>query len=85
MQDSGDLFDHFFKLVREHKQSLRNTSLGGALTSGIPLRQSIRQSGDVSFSAPKIVPEYPLPKKVLILGSGGLSIGQAGEFDYSGM
>ncbi|CAG9862225.1 unnamed protein product [Phyllotreta striolata] len=25
-----------------------------------------------------------LPKKVLIIGSGGLSIGQAGEFDYSG-
>ncbi|KAL7747882.1 carbamoyl-phosphate synthase (glutamine-hydrolyzing) cpa2 [Sorochytrium milnesiophthora] len=25
-----------------------------------------------------------LPKKVLIAGSGGLSIGQAGEFDYSG-
>ncbi len=25
-----------------------------------------------------------LPKSVLILGSGGLSIGQAGEFDYSG-
>ena len=24
------------------------------------------------------------PSKVLILGSGGLSIGQAGEFDYSG-
>lgn len=24
------------------------------------------------------------PKKVLILGSGGLSIGQAGEFDYCG-
>ena len=23
-------------------------------------------------------------RKVLILGSGGLSIGQAGEFDYSG-
>ncbi|KAF4754457.1 hypothetical protein FOZ63_023506, partial [Perkinsus olseni] len=30
---------------------------------------------------------YRLPspvKKVLVLGSGGLSIGQAGEFDYSG-
>ncbi|KAJ3414232.1 carbamoyl-phosphate synthase (glutamine-hydrolyzing) cpa2 [Chytridiales sp. JEL 0842] len=26
----------------------------------------------------------PLAKKVLIVGSGGLSIGQAGEFDYSG-
>lgn len=25
-----------------------------------------------------------LPRKVLLLGSGGLSIGQAGEFDYSG-
>ena len=23
-------------------------------------------------------------KKVLVLGSGGLAIGQAGEFDYSG-
>ena len=30
-------------------------------------------------------PSPPIPKrKVLILGSGGLSIGQAGEFDYSG-
>lgn len=28
--------------------------------------------------------EVARPKKVLILGSGGLSIGQAGEFDYSG-
>jgi carbamoylphosphate synthase large subunit len=25
-----------------------------------------------------------LPKKIVILGSGGLRIGQAGEFDYSG-
>lgn len=24
-------------------------------------------------------------KKVLVIGSGGLSIGQAGEFDYSGI
>eukprot|EP00981_Chlorochromonas_danica_P010802 scaffold3414_cov183-Ochromonas_danica.AAC.8 len=31
---------------------------------------------------PKIEP--PKFKKVLLLGSGGLSIGQAGEFDYSG-
>merc|ERR1712226_1494020 len=33
-----------------------------------------------------VVPETrpPLPKKVLVLGSGGLQIGQAGEFDYSG-
>lgn len=31
---------------------------------------------------PKI--EKPDVKKVLVVGSGGLSIGQAGEFDYSG-
>ncbi|EDV38357.1 uncharacterized protein Dana_GF21836, isoform C [Drosophila ananassae] len=29
-------------------------------------------------------PSVVKPRKVLILGSGGLSIGQAGEFDYSG-
>ncbi|KAJ3377801.1 hypothetical protein HDU84_008194, partial [Entophlyctis sp. JEL0112] len=29
-------------------------------------------------------PPRVTPKKVLVLGSGGLSIGQAGEFDYSG-
>ena len=26
----------------------------------------------------------PTPRKILVLGSGGLTIGQAGEFDYSG-
>lgn len=30
-------------------------------------------------------PELVDVKKVLVIGSGGLSIGQAGEFDYSGM
>jgi len=29
-------------------------------------------------------PEKNLPKKVLVLGSGALKIGEAGEFDYSG-
>ncbi len=33
--------------------------------------------------APK-TPKLDLPKKVLILGSGALKIGEAGEFDYSG-
>lgn len=35
---------------------------------------------------PPVMPRPPKPevKKVLLLGSGGLSIGQAGEFDYSG-
>jgi len=30
------------------------------------------------------VPKLRLPKKILILGSGALKIGEAGEFDYSG-
>lgn len=33
---------------------------------------------------PTGVQDLVRPRKVLILGSGGLSIGQAGEFDYSG-
>jgi carbamoyl-phosphate synthase/aspartate carbamoyltransferase len=44
-----------------------------------------------SVKAPNATPVTTIPfqlprtfKKVLILGSGGLSIGQAGEFDYSG-
>jgi len=39
----------------------------------------------IEYKPKEFVPEfYPKPNKVLILGSGGLSIGQAGEFDYSG-
>lgn len=40
----------------------------------------------VPLEQPKVVckPERVNVRKVLILGSGGLSIGQAGEFDYSG-
>ena len=34
--------------------------------------------------AVEVDPNEPVPHKVLVLGSGGLSIGQAGEFDYSG-
>ena len=33
---------------------------------------------------PLVDPDQPLPKKVLILGSSALKIGEAGEFDYSG-
>ena len=34
----------------------------------------------------KVLPKLPRPdvRKVVLVGSGGLSIGQAGEFDYSG-
>uniref|UniRef100_A0A7S2PNJ6 Carbamoyl phosphate synthase arginine-specific large chain n=1 Tax=Skeletonema marinoi TaxID=267567 RepID=A0A7S2PNJ6_9STRA len=38
----------------------------------------------IQFPARKPAPPVPSVKKVLMLGSGGTSIGQAGEFDYSG-
>ena len=50
-------------------------------------------NGEVKTQETGPVPSVPLslgggarslPRKVLVLGSGGLSIGQAGEFDYSG-
>ena len=37
-----------------------------------------------SLPSPLSLDAIVRPKKVLLLGSGGLSIGQAGEFDYSG-
>ncbi|ORY45401.1 large subunit of carbamoyl-phosphate synthase [Neocallimastix californiae] len=40
-------------------------------------------SKNVQKSQKKVSKQPPL-KKVLVVGSGGLSIGQAGEFDYSG-
>ena len=44
---------------------------------------AVRSPGNLPVTTvPYILPE--VVKKVLVLGSGGLSIGQAGEFDYSG-
>jgi len=47
-----------------------------SLVTGVPF--------DHPFAHPAPTPFIPKVAKVLILGSGGLSIGQAGEFDYSG-
>lgn len=46
--------------------------------------ESCRKNEKVQFPVRKIAPPRPNVKKVLMLGSGGTSIGQAGEFDYSG-
>jgi carbamoyl-phosphate synthase large subunit len=50
-----------------------------------PPTNSSREGSAVKVSE-EILTNVPLVdvKKVLIVGSGGLSIGQAGEFDYSG-
>ncbi|KAH9248346.1 carbamoyl-phosphate synthase, large subunit [Batrachochytrium salamandrivorans] len=46
--------------------------------------QSICESRPPLFTVPSLKFKTPILKKCLIVGSGGLSIGQAGEFDYSG-
>ncbi|GAB6029852.1 hypothetical protein CHUAL_005561 [Chamberlinius hualienensis] len=71
-QDLECLFDVFLNIVNKSKSST---------SSDMNVSKLIEEK--LIYS-----PEKPIlktfPKKVLILGSGGLSIGQAGEFDYSG-
>ncbi|KND88717.1 Protein pyrABCN [Tolypocladium ophioglossoides CBS 100239] len=47
------------------------------------LRQPVSFPGGTAEENERLHPRVSV-KKVLVLGSGGLSIGQAGEFDYSG-
>ncbi|KAJ1446278.1 hypothetical protein M885DRAFT_625393 [Pelagophyceae sp. CCMP2097] len=68
--DASFLFDVFLDACKQQK-------LGGSVKLNMP----------PSRVAVMNLPGGPIkavPKKVLLLGSGGLSIGQAGEFDYSG-
>ncbi|XP_037937709.1 CAD protein [Teleopsis dalmanni] len=71
-EDLELLFDVFLDVVKQQASQKASVSLRKQLTERLTY-------------VPK--PETLLekrPRKVLILGSGGLSIGQAGEFDYSG-
>lgn len=64
------LFDVFLDIVQHVKSKQEVAPVKEVLTSRL--------------SPTSICTVQNWPKKVLILGSGGLSIGQAGEFDYSG-
>ena len=64
-----------------------------SLSTSRPVRDAKVESGTLTSPSDiarklseKVLPRIPRPdvKKVLVVGSGGLSIGQAGEFDYSG-
>jgi len=86
--DTQFLFDHFLASVRSHKathSAMSSLTIGPGLASGAGLASAVKSNSEAShFPSAVQVPSYPPLKKVLILGSGGLSIGQAGEFDYSG-
>ena len=68
--DTEFLFDEFVSMLNNKEQGARSKE------------QENTPSPDKSL-APRPLPLAPI-KKVLLLGSGALKIGQAGEFDYSG-
>jgi carbamoyl-phosphate synthase / aspartate carbamoyltransferase len=70
-RDTEFLFDVFIQNVVDC------VSTTGSLLSPISLPGGIKAENDARTPRSNV-------HKVLILGSGGLSIGQAGEFDYSG-
>lgn len=70
-RDTEFLFDVFIKSVRDSVDSVK------ALLSPVSF------PGGTADENERLHPRV-FAKKVLVLGSGGLSIGQAGEFDYSG-
>jgi carbamoyl-phosphate synthase/aspartate carbamoyltransferase/dihydroorotase len=74
-RDTVWLFETFRRLVDEAYSQGRNTPIS-------PLAALLHTKPALHLGLPLSAP--PAYRKVLILGSGGLSIGQAGEFDYSG-
>ncbi|XP_065112262.2 multifunctional protein CAD isoform X2 [Paramisgurnus dabryanus] len=70
--DLVSLFDVFLDTVKDVKEGKVGKSVKERLTEHLTFPGSPKPE------------EFVRPRKVLILGSGGLSIGQAGEFDYSG-
>lgn len=84
-RDLEILFDVFINTCSESKSvegqlPLLRSKLASSITNSAS--SSNKMSRNVHQNT--IGKELEKPKKVLILGSGGLSIGQAGEFDYSG-
>lgn len=79
------LFDVFLEICQEHKSG---GNVEGVLQERIhdvlcspPIGTNPIANGVCVYEEGK---ELVKPRKVVVLGSGGLSIGQAGEFDYSG-
>ncbi|CAK9304719.1 unnamed protein product [Gordionus sp. m RMFG-2023] len=76
-KDTESLFNTFFDMVKRHK-----TEKYSIITIPEYFTRTSKKAGESKVSATSSLPVSC--RKVLILGSGGLSIGQAGEFDYSG-
>ena len=72
-RDLEVLFDVFIDSCREYKR-------------GKDMHGVVQQKTNEALSSMNTIELGGIdkPRKVVVLGSGGLSIGQAGEFDYSG-
>ena len=73
-----------FSPLKQNRAAFFSTS-SRASTTVLPNETQSREGAAQKVSE-EILDQVPLVdvKKVLVVGSGGLSIGQAGEFDYSG-
>ncbi|KAJ1881447.1 carbamoyl-phosphate synthase (glutamine-hydrolyzing) cpa2, partial [Kickxella alabastrina] len=70
------------KLARKQVVSIGRRNFSGAsahASAGTPPNSAVSFASELARTGAKLD-----VKKVLVVGSGGLSIGQAGEFDYSG-
>jgi hypothetical protein len=68
-----------YKISLAQRRSFSSSGPVYNLTQEAPNAQAYLNSGAISGARDLVD-----VKKVLVIGSGGLSIGQAGEFDYSG-
>ncbi|KAH0622968.1 hypothetical protein JD844_025922, partial [Phrynosoma platyrhinos] len=75
------LFDVFLETVKDVMAGGPSPKTGGDFLRG---RERACLASRLPPSEAPPASDVARPRKVLILGSGGLSIGQAGEFDYSG-
>jgi len=68
-----------YSLQCQHKRTFASSARRAITGQEAPSAKAYIESGVIG-NQKKLVDV----KKVLVIGSGGLSIGQAGEFDYSG-
>lgn len=73
-----------FNPIKQNRAAFFSTSTRAS--SAVLPNETQNRDGAAALVSEEILDNVPLVdvKKVLVVGSGGLSIGQAGEFDYSG-
>jgi hypothetical protein len=73
-----------FSPLKQNRAAFFSTS--SRISSSVLPNEKTSRDGAAQQVSEEILDHVPLVdvKKVLVVGSGGLSIGQAGEFDYSG-